>query len=110
MFSLGIPTTRAASLVVSETRVKRDKLFSGNEEFERCAVVLRAAPHFFRFGSFEIFKDYDKSTEKAGPSAGLKTEMLPKLLDYLWDNFYSKKMANIDTRGRKDKRYKLIFK
>lgn len=30
MYALGIPTTRAASLVVSETTVVRDKLYSGN--------------------------------------------------------------------------------
>ena len=53
---LGVPTTRAASLVVSdESQVKRDKLYTGNVENEKCAVVLRVAPTFFRFGSFEIF-------------------------------------------------------
>jgi uncharacterized protein YdiU (UPF0061 family) len=32
MFGLGIPTTRAASLVVSEDTVIRDRLYSGKEE------------------------------------------------------------------------------
>ena len=57
MFHLGCPTTRAASLVVSEeSKVKRDKLYTGNVELEKCAVVMRVAPTFMRFGSFEIFK------------------------------------------------------
>ena len=56
MFHLGIPTTRAASLIVSDkTKVVRDKLYTGNPEDEKCAVVMRVAPTFYRFGSFEIF-------------------------------------------------------
>ena len=60
MWGLGIPTTRAASLVVSDTKVARDKLYTGNVKLEPCAVVLRVAPTFMRFGSFEIFKPKDK--------------------------------------------------
>jgi len=30
---------------------------------EKCAVVMRVAPSFFRFGSFEIFKEKDKYGE-----------------------------------------------
>jgi len=56
MFALGVPTSRALSLVYSnETQVKRDKLYTGNVEMEKCAVVVRVAPTFMRFGSFEIF-------------------------------------------------------
>ena len=60
MFYLGVPTTRAASMVVSnETKVMRDKLYDGNAKAEKCAVVMRVAPTFMRFGSFEIFKSVD---------------------------------------------------
>jgi len=52
MHSLGIATTRAASLIVSDTTVPRDKLYSGNPIAEKCSVVMRVAPTFFRFGSF----------------------------------------------------------
>lgn len=52
MWSLGIPTTRAASLVVTDSTVDRDKLYNGNVIKERCAVVMRVAPTFIRFGSF----------------------------------------------------------
>ena len=76
MYSLGIPTSRAASLIVSDSTVKRDKLYTGNPINEKCAVVMRAAPTFMRFGSFEIFKDTDSYTGRAGPSRGLNYEML----------------------------------
>jgi serine/tyrosine/threonine adenylyltransferase len=59
MWGLGIPTTRAASLVVSDSKVIRDKLYDRNAKYEPCAVVLRVAPTFMRFGSFEIFKFKD---------------------------------------------------
>ena len=42
---------------------------------------MRVAPTFIRFGSFEIFKEEDEG--RIGPSAGLKQEMAPKMLDYL---------------------------
>lgn len=77
MYGLGIPTTRAASLVVSDTTVVRDKLYSGKEDHERCAVVMRVAPSFIRFGSFEICNEADRQTNISGPSHGLKSEMLP---------------------------------
>ena len=54
MAGLGIPTTRAAALVVSETsQVMRDVNYSGSPVMEKCAVVSRTAKSFFRFGSFE---------------------------------------------------------
>ena len=46
MAALGIPTTRALSVVGSDARIMR-------ETPETAAVVLRMAPSFIRFGSFE---------------------------------------------------------
>lgn len=74
---LGIPTSRAASLVVSDTKVERDPVYSGNVIYEKCAVVMRVAPSFFRFGSFEIFKETDRYSGMKGPSNGLKATMMP---------------------------------
>ena len=71
MWSLGIPTTRAASLVVSDSLVERDKLYTGDVIMEKCAIVMRVAPTFMRFGSFEIFKGTDSYTNATGPSSGL---------------------------------------
>ncbi|XP_023938029.1 protein adenylyltransferase SelO [Bicyclus anynana] len=54
-YHLGIPTTRAVGLVVSdEHKVWRDKSYSGAARQERAAVVLRAAAAWYRLGSFEI--------------------------------------------------------
>ena len=88
VYGLGIPTTRAASLVVSQDTVKRDKLYTGKEVEEKCSVVMRVAPTFIRFGSLEIFKDKDEQTNISGPSRGMKKRMMPQILDYLWSNFY----------------------
>ena len=88
MYALGVPTTRAATLVTSDSRVVRDPLYDGRPVKEQCAVVMRVAPTFWRFGSFEIFKDVDIQTGVAGPSNGLEKEMLPKMLDYLVETHF----------------------
>ncbi|MBX3158975.1 MAG: YdiU family protein [Deltaproteobacteria bacterium] len=54
MFHLGIPTTRALSLVATGEPVQRDLLYDGHPRFEPGAVVCRVAPSFLRFGSYEI--------------------------------------------------------
>ncbi len=54
MYHLGVPTSRAASLVVSEDKVWRDQFYNGNPALEKTAIVLRLAPSWFRFGSVEI--------------------------------------------------------
>ncbi|XP_062983977.1 protein adenylyltransferase SelO-like isoform X3 [Elgaria multicarinata webbii] len=54
MHYLGIPTSRAASLVVSDDDVWRDRFYNGNVKKERGAIVLRAAKSWFRIGSLEI--------------------------------------------------------
>lgn len=65
MHYLGVPTTRAASLIVSDnTRVKRDPLYDGRALMEKCAVVCRVAPTFMRFGSFQIFMKEDPMTNR----------------------------------------------
>ncbi|XP_049879450.1 protein adenylyltransferase SelO-like [Pectinophora gossypiella] len=52
---LGIPTTRAAALVVSDDhKVWRDKTYSGNAKQERAAIVMRVANCWYRLGSLEI--------------------------------------------------------
>ncbi|XP_016074914.1 PREDICTED: UPF0061 protein ETA_18310-like isoform X4 [Miniopterus natalensis] len=58
MYYLGIPTSRAASLVVSDDEVWRDQFYNGNVMKERGAVVLRVAKSWFRTGSLEILAHY----------------------------------------------------
>lgn len=54
MHHLGIPTTRALSLVLTGDQVIRDMLYDGNPEPEPGAVVCRVAPSFTRFGHFQL--------------------------------------------------------
>ena len=55
MHHLGIPTTRALSLVTTGEAVVRDMFYNGNPGPEPGAVVCRVAPSFVRFGNFAIF-------------------------------------------------------
>ncbi|MBA2663035.1 MAG: YdiU family protein [Bradymonadaceae bacterium] len=55
MFHLGVPTTRALSLVLTGDLVVRDMFYDGHPAPEPGAIVCRVAPSFLRFGSFEIF-------------------------------------------------------
>jgi serine/tyrosine/threonine adenylyltransferase len=54
MHHLGIPTTRALSLVGTGEQVERDMFYDGHPRLEPGAVLCRAAPSFIRFGSFEL--------------------------------------------------------
>ena len=70
MHHLGVPTTRALSLVRTGDMVVRDMFYNGNARPEPGAVVCRVAPSFLRFGNFEIF------------AMRQDTETLGRLLDY----------------------------
>ncbi len=54
MHHLGVPTTRALSLVLTGEQVIRDMFYNGNPKAEPGAVVCRVAPSFIRFGHFQI--------------------------------------------------------
>lgn len=70
MYHLGIPTTRALSLVLTGEQVLRDMFYDGNPKLEPGAVVCRMSPSFIRFGNFEIF------------AARGETEVLKELVRY----------------------------
>ena len=55
MHHLGVPTTRALSVVTTGEPVERDMFYDGNPKDEPGAVVCRVAPSFTRFGHFQIF-------------------------------------------------------
>jgi uncharacterized protein YdiU (UPF0061 family) len=76
MFHLGVPTTRALSLMVSGDDVLRDMLYDGNADYEKGAIVARVAPTFIRFGNFELF------------AARNDIDNLKKLTDYTIKYFY----------------------
>lgn len=54
MHYLGVPTTRALSLVSTGDPVLRDMFYNGNQQYEPGAIVMRVAPTFLRFGNFEM--------------------------------------------------------
>jgi uncharacterized protein YdiU (UPF0061 family) len=89
MYYLSIPTTRAGTVITSESVVERDPFYDGNAVMENCTIVSRIAENFFRFGSFEIFKGKDVSEgeeyARSGPSAGneaIKRQFFEYLLLY----------------------------
>lgn len=61
MHHLGVPTTRALSLITTGEPVMRDMLYDGNPKHEPGAVVCRVAPSFTRFGNFQIFASQQKT-------------------------------------------------
>jgi uncharacterized protein YdiU (UPF0061 family) len=69
MDALGIPTTRALAMVAGDEPVIR-------ETVETAAIVVRLAPTFVRFGSFEIF------------AARGERDAVEQLADYVIDRFF----------------------
>jgi uncharacterized protein YdiU (UPF0061 family) len=70
MHHLGVPTTRALSLVTTGEAVVRDMFYDGNPVEEPGAVVCRVAPSFIRFGNFEL------------PASRGETGLLDQLVDF----------------------------
>ncbi len=81
MHHLGVPTTRALAMAAGDEPVLRERV-------ERAATLIRMAPSFVRFGSFEIFH-YRKQHEH------LKT-----LADYVIDRFFPGAAAAEDRYAR----------
>ncbi|PXF48085.1 hypothetical protein BWQ96_02037 [Gracilariopsis chorda] len=54
MHHLGVPTTRALSLVGTGAGVVRDMFYTGDPQLEPGAVVARVAPSFLRLGNFQL--------------------------------------------------------
>ncbi|HYX35468.1 MAG TPA: YdiU family protein [Oligoflexus sp.] len=63
MHHLGVPTTRALSLIKADDQVVRDMFYDGHPEMETCAIVTRVAPTFVRFGNFQILTAYEEQAE-----------------------------------------------
>ena len=70
MYHLGVPTTRALSLILTGEQVVRDMFYDGNPQSEPGAVVCRVAPSFTRFGNFQIY------------AARGETDLLRQFVDY----------------------------
>ncbi len=76
MHYLGVPTTRALSLVATGEQVMRDMFYDGHPAYEPGAIVMRVAPTFLRFGNFEMLA-----------ARGDKAQ-LTQLTDWTIENFY----------------------
>jgi serine/tyrosine/threonine adenylyltransferase len=70
MYHLGVPTTRALSLIATGEEVLRDVMYNGDVRAEPGAIVCRVAPSFIRFGNFEIC------------AARGETDLLRQLVDF----------------------------
>jgi len=95
MAALGVPTTRALNLILTDREVYREDAPSDVPQPEQGAVVTRMAPSWLRFGNFEIFHSRkDKANVK-------------KLADYVL-----KEVVKIDQKGldNKGNRYENLLR
>jgi uncharacterized protein YdiU (UPF0061 family) len=76
MHHLGVPTTRALSLISTGDPVTRDMFYDGHPAPEPGAIVCRVAPTFLRFGNFEILAAHGEH------------DLLKQLADFLIADFY----------------------
>lgn len=76
MHHLGVPTTRALSLVSTGDRILRDMFYNGNAAYEPGAIVMRVSESFLRFGSFEM------------PAARKEIDNLQKLVNWTIANYF----------------------
>ena len=77
MFHLGVPTTRALSMLGSGEAVIRDMFYDGHPRPEPGAIVCRVAPSFVRFGNFQILTANDE------------LDALRRLADYVLREHYA---------------------
>ncbi len=76
MHYLGVPTTRALSLVATGELVVRDMFYDGHPQAETGAIVCRVSPSFVRFGNFEIL------------AAQNEPEVLKRLADFIITEYF----------------------
>jgi uncharacterized protein YdiU (UPF0061 family) len=76
MYHLGVPTTRALSLMTTGESVVRDMFYDGHPRYEPGAIVCRVAPSFLRFGNFQIL------------TAQGDVDNLRRLVDFTIENYF----------------------
>lgn len=76
MHYMGVPTTRALSLVSTGEAVLRDMFYDGHPAYEPGAIVMRVSPTFLRFGNFEML------------AARGETENLRNLVNWTIANYF----------------------
>jgi serine/tyrosine/threonine adenylyltransferase len=76
MHHLGIPTTRALSLVGTGDGVLRDMMYDGHPRHEPGAIVCRVAPSFLRLGNYQL------------PASRRDTELLRTLVEHTFRHHF----------------------
>ena len=89
MHHLGVPTSRALSLVATGEPVLRDLFYDGNARHEPGAIVCRMAPSFLRFGNFEL------------PASRGDDALLAALVDFAIRRDFPHLLAIADPRDRR---------
>ena len=92
MHHLGVPTTRALSIVATGESVVRDMFYDGHPKREPGAVVCRVAPSFIRFGTFEL------------PASRRDTALLTQLIDFTIDRDFPELAAALKDRDVVERR------
>lgn len=95
MHALGIPTSRAVSLIVSNDAAWRDQFYDGHPRQEPTAVVLRLAPSWFRIGSLEILH------------RNKEVDLLQQTVDLVIDNYFPD-LAHLHENNQSS-RYAMFF-
>ena len=93
MHHLGVPTTRALSLVTTGETIVRDMFYDGHPRGEQGAIVCRVAPSFLRFGNFEL------------PSARGDVMLLRQLADFCIRRDYPELRIAKDEKGEAGRVY-----
>ena len=87
MHWLGVPTTRALSLVLTNDGVVRDMFYSGNPKLEPGAIVCRVARSFLRFGTWQL------------PASRSEDDNVALLTDYAIKHHYPHLLGREDARA-----------
>lgn len=74
MYHLGVPTTRALSLITTGEPVVRDVMYDGHPRPEMGAVVCRLAPSFTRFGHIQFYAEQQREFLKTFVDYTLRTD------------------------------------
>lgn len=85
MYHLGVPTTRALSLVVTGDSVVRDMFYDGRAKEEPGAIVCRVAPSFLRFGNFQVH------------AARQEFDILKQLMDFSIENDFPSLLSSTNS-------------
>jgi uncharacterized protein YdiU (UPF0061 family) len=92
MHHLGVPTTRALSLVLTGDQVLRDMFYDGDAKLEQGAIVCRVAPSFIRFGNFQL------------PASRSDWPLLNQLVDFTIRRDFPELLAGGDDAGSENVR------